>query len=51
MTSPGSDDLDLWCRFHEAVDQLPAEEREVIGLALWGNDCRSPERSARSRHE
>jgi RNA polymerase sigma-70 factor (ECF subfamily) len=29
------DDLELWCRFHEAVDQLPAEEREVIGLAFY----------------
>lgn len=29
------DDLDLWCRFHEAVDQLPAEEREVMGLAFY----------------
>jgi RNA polymerase sigma-70 factor (ECF subfamily) len=29
------DDLELWCRFHEAVDQLPAEEREVIGLVFY----------------
>jgi RNA polymerase sigma-70 factor (ECF subfamily) len=29
------DDLDLWCRFHEAVEQLPAEEREVMGLAFY----------------
>ena len=28
-------DLDLWCRFHEAVDQLPAEEREVLGLVFY----------------
>jgi RNA polymerase sigma-70 factor (ECF subfamily) len=28
-------DLDLWCHFHEAVDQLPAEEREVIGLVFY----------------
>jgi RNA polymerase sigma-70 factor (ECF subfamily) len=30
-----SDDLDLWCRFHEGVEQLPAEERELIGLAFY----------------
>jgi len=29
------DDLDLWCRFHEAVEQLPAEEREVVGLVFY----------------
>jgi RNA polymerase sigma-70 factor (ECF subfamily) len=29
------DDLELWRRFHEAVEQLPAEEREVIGLAFY----------------
>jgi RNA polymerase sigma-70 factor (ECF subfamily) len=29
------DDLDLWCRFHEAVDQLPEDEREVMGLAFY----------------
>jgi RNA polymerase sigma-70 factor (ECF subfamily) len=29
------EDLDLWCRFHEAVDQLPAEEREVLGLVFY----------------
>jgi RNA polymerase sigma-70 factor (ECF subfamily) len=29
------DDLELWCRFHEAVDQLPASEREVMGLAFY----------------
>jgi RNA polymerase sigma-70 factor (ECF subfamily) len=28
-------DRDLWCRFHEAVDQLPAEEREVLGLLFY----------------
>jgi RNA polymerase sigma factor (sigma-70 family) len=28
-------DLDLWRRFHEAVDQLPAEEREVLGLVFY----------------
>jgi RNA polymerase sigma-70 factor (ECF subfamily) len=29
------EDLDLWCRFHEAVEQLPAEEREVVGLVFY----------------
>jgi RNA polymerase sigma factor (sigma-70 family) len=29
------DDLDLWCRFHEAVDRLPDEEREVMGLVFY----------------
>jgi RNA polymerase sigma-70 factor (ECF subfamily) len=27
--------LDLWRRFHEAVDQLPTEEREVMGLVFY----------------
>ena len=30
-----SDDFDLWTRFHEAVDQLPLEEREVVGLIFY----------------
>jgi RNA polymerase sigma-70 factor (ECF subfamily) len=29
------DDLDLWCRFHEAVEQLSEPEREVMGLAFY----------------
>jgi RNA polymerase sigma-70 factor (ECF subfamily) len=29
------DDFELWARFHEAVDELPAEEREVVGLAYY----------------
>ena len=28
-------DLDVWCRFHEAVEQLAAEEREVMGLVFY----------------
>jgi RNA polymerase sigma factor (sigma-70 family) len=28
-------DADLWARFHEAVERLPAEEREVIGLVFY----------------
>jgi RNA polymerase sigma factor (sigma-70 family) len=33
--APDSSDSDHWVRFHEAVDQLPAEEREVVGLAFY----------------
>lgn len=29
------DDFDIWTRFHEAVDQLPLEEREVVGLVFY----------------
>ncbi len=29
------EDLELWCRFHEAVDRLPELEREVMGLAFY----------------
>jgi RNA polymerase sigma-70 factor (ECF subfamily) len=29
------DDLELWRRFHEAVEQLPAQEREVVGLVFY----------------
>lgn len=28
-------DFDLWVRFHEAVDALPTEEREVVGLVFY----------------
>jgi RNA polymerase sigma-70 factor (ECF subfamily) len=28
-------DTDQWVRFHEAVDQLPVEEREVVGLVFY----------------
>jgi RNA polymerase sigma-70 factor (ECF subfamily) len=28
-------DSDRWVRFHEAVDQLPSEEREVVGLVFY----------------
>jgi RNA polymerase sigma-70 factor (ECF subfamily) len=31
----GPDDLDKWCCFHEAVANLPAEEREVVGLVFY----------------
>jgi RNA polymerase sigma-70 factor (ECF subfamily) len=34
---PGSagGDLDLWAAFHEQVEQLPVEEREVVGLTFY----------------
>jgi RNA polymerase sigma factor (sigma-70 family) len=28
-------DADLWVRFHKAVDRLPNEEREVVGLIFY----------------
>ena len=32
---PATPDTDLWVRFHEAVDELPPEEREVVGLVFY----------------
>jgi RNA polymerase sigma-70 factor (ECF subfamily) len=29
------DDFELWCRFHEAVERLPGDEREVVGLVFY----------------
>jgi RNA polymerase sigma factor (sigma-70 family) len=29
------DDLEIWCRFHEAVEHLSPEEREVVGLVFY----------------
>lgn len=34
-SNAGAEDFDLWVRFHEAVDQLPVEEREVVGLVFY----------------
>ena len=28
-------DLDRWCRFHEEVEKLPAQEREIVGLIYY----------------
>ncbi len=28
-------ELDRWCAFHEAVEQLPADEREVFGFVYY----------------
>ena len=33
--APDAPDLDEWCQFHEAVDSLPNEEREVVGLVFY----------------
>jgi RNA polymerase sigma-70 factor (ECF subfamily) len=34
--APGEDDdFDLWCRFHEAVERLPDDEREVLDLMFY----------------
>ena len=33
--APAADELDRWGRFHEAVEGLPAEEREVVGLRFY----------------
>ncbi len=30
-----ADDLELWTAFHERVEQLPVEEREVVGLMFY----------------
>src|SRR5262249_5109041 len=29
------DDLDMWCAFHQRVEELPLEEREVVGLIFY----------------
>ena len=31
----GANDLDQWSAFHEQVEQLPVEEREVVGLTFY----------------
>lgn len=35
LVAPATTDTDPWVRFHEAVDQLPVEEREVVGLVFY----------------
>jgi RNA polymerase sigma factor (sigma-70 family) len=35
QTAALAEDFDLWVRFHEAVDELPIEEREVVGLVFY----------------
>lgn len=34
-TEPAPDHLDAWLHFHEAVDQLPTDAREVVGLTYY----------------
>ena len=29
------EDLERWCLFHQQVEQLPPEEREVVGLIFY----------------
>jgi RNA polymerase sigma factor (sigma-70 family) len=29
------EDLEMWCRFHQEVENLPVEQREVFGLAFY----------------
>jgi RNA polymerase sigma factor (sigma-70 family) len=38
-TSPA--DLELWCRFHEAVEGLPVDEREVVELIFYHGHTRA----------
>jgi RNA polymerase sigma factor (sigma-70 family) len=33
--SDDPDELERWCRFHEDVERLPVEEREVVGLLFY----------------
>src|SRR5262249_584786 len=33
--APSVADDGLWVRFHQAVDQLPVEQREVVGLVFY----------------
>jgi RNA polymerase sigma-70 factor (ECF subfamily) len=35
QSASSAEDFDLWVRFHEAVDELPVEEREVVGLVFY----------------
>lgn len=30
-----TEELEVWCRFHEAVEELPAEQREVVSLVYY----------------
>jgi RNA polymerase sigma factor (sigma-70 family) len=32
---PPPEELERWCRFHEAIEGLPAAEREVLGLVFY----------------
>jgi RNA polymerase sigma factor (sigma-70 family) len=32
---PPPEELERWCRFHEAIERLPVAEREVLGLVFY----------------
>src|SRR5262249_61897646 len=32
---PAPEELELWCRFHQAVEALPADERETFSLVFY----------------
>jgi RNA polymerase sigma-70 factor (ECF subfamily) len=34
-TAEDPEELEKWCAFHEAVERLPVEEREVVGLIYY----------------
>ena len=33
--APDAGELELWCRFHQEVESLPAAQREVVSLAVY----------------
>jgi RNA polymerase sigma factor (sigma-70 family) len=35
LPQPAATDLERWCTFHEAVEDLPVEQREVVGLIFY----------------
>ncbi len=39
LPAPAEDpnELDRWCAFHEAVERLPAEQRDVVNLTYYHN--------------
>jgi DNA-directed RNA polymerase specialized sigma24 family protein len=41
----GPETLEKWTRFHEQVEQLPEEQKEVVGL-LWYEGLSQPEPAA-----
>ena len=44
-------ELDRWCRFHEAVEVLPTEEREVVVAELRQQPTSTPRIQSRYIHE
>lgn len=32
---PDAEELELWCRYHQEVEALPAAQREVVSLAVY----------------